>query len=106
MKIVVIGAGIVGMFASYYLAKDRHSVELVDMEAKSGQTSIYNGGLIVPSFAATPPIGFRKILGAYVGRQGPIYVSPLEILRNLSWLGAMHSARRSERLLTEKFGTL
>ena len=101
MNIIVIGAGVVGMFAAYYLAKDGHSVELVDMETDGGQTSIYNGGLIVPSFAATPPIGFRKILGAYVGLQGPVYVSPFEVLRNVSWLGAMRNARRSENVLTE-----
>jgi D-amino-acid dehydrogenase len=101
MDVIVVGAGIVGMFASYYLAKDGHSVTMIDMDAEGGQTSIHNGGLIVPSFAATPPIGFRKILGPYIGRQGPVYVSPVEALRNVSWLGAIGRARRSERSLTE-----
>jgi D-amino-acid dehydrogenase len=101
MDILVVGAGIIGMFASYYLIRNGFSVTIVDMDSTGGRTSICNAGLIVPSFATTPPIGLRKILPSYIGRQGPVYVSPREILKNTKWLGALRNARTSERPLIE-----
>jgi D-amino-acid dehydrogenase len=101
MHVVVVGAGIIGMFASYYLARNGMAVTMLDMHTIGGQTSVNNAGLIVPSFATTPPIGLRKILPSYIGRQGPVYVSPLEILKNTKWLGALRNARRSEKSLIE-----
>ena len=101
MDIIVVGAGIIGMFASYYLLQNGFSVTIVDMDPMGGRTSVCNAGLIVPSFATTPPMGLRKVLLAYIGRQGPIYVSPREILKNASWLRALRAARRSEKPLIE-----
>jgi D-amino-acid dehydrogenase len=101
MHVVVIGAGIIGMFTSFYLARNGVTITLIDMDTNGGQTSVNNAGLIVPSFATTPPIGIRKILPSYIGRQGPVYVSPLEILKNAKWLSALRNARRSEKPLIE-----
>jgi D-amino-acid dehydrogenase len=72
------------MFTSYYLLKDGHKVTLIDKEKKS-ETSVWNAGFIVPSFVGAPLIGMSTILAPYVGRQGPVYVSPCEVLRNISW---------------------
>ena len=99
MDIIVVGAGIIGMFASYYLLQNGFSVTIVDMDPMGGRTSVCNAGLIVPSFATTPPMGLRKVLLAYIGRQGPIYVSPREILKNASWLRALRAARDPRNLL-------
>jgi D-amino-acid dehydrogenase len=54
MKIVVMGAGVVGVAAAYYLAKDGHEVIVVDRksEAASG-TSQSNGGLVSPGDATS-----------------------------------------------------
>ncbi len=49
MRIAVLGAGVVGMAAAYYLAKDGHEVTVIDRhpEAASG-TSRSNAGLVSP----------------------------------------------------------
>jgi D-amino-acid dehydrogenase len=75
----------VGMFASYYLLKDGHTVSLVDKVEKSETSRLWNPGFIVPSFAGAPLIGMSTILAPYVGREGPVYISPCEALRNIGW---------------------
>jgi D-amino-acid dehydrogenase len=86
MRIVVIGGGIIGMFASYYLLKNGYSVTLVDASPVGAETSMHNGGLIVPSFTGPSPISLATILGTYIGREGPVYVSVREALRNREWI--------------------
>jgi D-amino-acid dehydrogenase len=84
MHVVLVGGGMVGMFTSYYLLKDGHRVTLIDKTEKS-ETSVWNAGFIVPSFAGAPLIGMSTILAPYLGREGPVYISPCEVLRNMSW---------------------
>ena len=84
MHVVVVGGGMVGMFTSYYLLKDGHKVTLIDKKEKS-ETSVWNAGFIVPSFAGAPLIGISTILAPYVGGQGPVYISPREVLGNIRW---------------------
>jgi len=72
------------MFTSYYLLKDGHRVTLIDKEERS-ETAVWNAGFIVPSFAGAPLIGMSTILAPYLGREGPVYISPCEVLRNISW---------------------
>ena len=84
MRVVIIGGGVMGMFTGYYLLKDGHSVTLIDKEERA-ETSVWNAGFIVPSFAGAPLIGMSTILAPYVGRQGPVYISPFQVLRNVGW---------------------
>jgi len=84
LHVVIVGAGVTGMFTTYYLLKDGHAVTLIDRAALA-QTSIFNAGFITPSFAAAPTIGMSTILLACLGRRGPVYISPLEVLRNIRW---------------------
>jgi len=84
MDVVVIGGGVMGMFTAYYLLKDGYTVTLID-KAETSETSVWNAGFIVPSFAGAPLIGMSTILAPYVGREGPVYISPCEVLRNMSW---------------------
>jgi len=72
------------MFTAYYLLQEGHTVTLID-EVATAVTSVWNAGFVVPSFAGAPLIGMSTILAPYVGRQGPVYISPLEVLRNLEW---------------------
>ncbi len=87
MKIVVLGGGVTGMFISYYLRKDGHSVTLIDAPLDGARTSKYNSGEITPSGVPVPTIGMGLILSRYFGRMGPIYVSPSVFLKNLRWFG-------------------
>lgn len=48
-RIVVIGAGIVGVSTTLYLQRDGHDVVLIDKHGPAGGTSFGNGGILVPS---------------------------------------------------------
>jgi D-amino-acid dehydrogenase len=102
LHVVVIGGGVIGMFSAYYLIRNGFSVTIIDKSLGSGGTSVHNAGLIVPSFATAPAIGIAKILSTYFGRQSAVYISPSELLRNLSWLlEARRRLRTSEKALIE-----
>lgn len=49
-KVAIIGAGVIGVSAAYYLAKAGRSVILIDRQKHAGlETSFANGGLLTPS---------------------------------------------------------
>lgn len=53
MKILVLGAGVVGTTTAYYLCREGHEVEVVERNAGAGmETSFGNAGGLCPSFAA------------------------------------------------------
>jgi D-amino-acid dehydrogenase len=65
MRIVVLGAGVVGVTAAWYLAQDGHEVTVVDRnEGPALETSFANGGQISASYAEpwANPEAPRKIL--------------------------------------------
>jgi D-amino-acid dehydrogenase len=50
MRVVVLGAGLIGVLTAHYLAADGHEVVVVDRQAAVGlETSFANGALITPS---------------------------------------------------------
>ena len=52
MKLVVLGAGVVGVTSAWYLAKAGHQVTVLDRQAAAGlETSFANGGQISVSHA-------------------------------------------------------
>jgi glycine/D-amino acid oxidase-like deaminating enzyme len=85
MNVIVIGAGIIGMFVSYYLTRDGHTVTLVDGSSTVEKTSIYNGGLITPSSVPAPSFSLMRIVSASIRQVGPIYISPRQFLKNMKW---------------------
>ena len=102
MRVIVLGGGVIGMFSAYYLARSGYDVTLVDKNLEGGETSVNNGGLIVPSFATAPSIGVADVLSAYFGLQGAVYISPSELVRNLGWLlEARRNVQSAAKTLTE-----
>src|SRR5712691_9144620 len=83
MKVAIIGAGINGMFCSYYLKRRGFDVALID-NATISRTSIYNAGLLTPSLVSSPFSGLASILSAYISG-GPLYFSPGQIIKNAGW---------------------
>lgn len=69
MKILVLGAGVIGVSSAWYLAKDGHEVTVIDRQPAAGlETSFANGGQISVSHAepwANPaaPLKVLKWLG-------------------------------------------
>jgi len=50
MRVVVLGAGLIGTATAYYLAKAGHEVVVVDRQQQAGlETSFANGALLTPS---------------------------------------------------------
>src|SRR4029453_16737404 len=71
MRVLVLGAGVVGVAAAWYLAADGHEVVVVDREPGPAlETSFANGGQISPSHAepwANPEAPFQIL--RWVGRE-------------------------------------
>ncbi len=71
MKVIVLGAGVIGVASAWYLASDGHEVTVVDRQAEPGQeTSFANGGQISASHAEpwARPSMLPKVL-KWLGRE-------------------------------------
>ena len=77
-KIIIIGAGIVGLSSAYYLSKKGHHVTVIDKGSIKDSCSFGNAGMIVPSHfipLAAPGMisqGFRWMFNS----SSPFYVKP------------------------------
>jgi D-amino-acid dehydrogenase len=86
LKVAILGGGITGLFTAYYLRKSfDFTVTLVERDSKIKEASVYNAGLLTPSFAPTPQLGFGALLSATIARRGALYFSPGQVVRNPSW---------------------
>jgi D-amino-acid dehydrogenase len=86
--IVVVGAGIVGIGTSIWLARDGHHVTLVDAEGPAAGTSYGNAGILANSSIVpvqTPGL-LAKAPGMLFGRDGPLFLKWSYLLRLLPWL--------------------
>ncbi|MDP6175585.1 MAG: FAD-dependent oxidoreductase, partial [Rhodospirillales bacterium] len=81
MRVVILGAGVIGVSTAYYLAKAGHEVCVIDRQPEAGlETSFANGGQISASHAepwANPraPLQFLK----WFGRTGAPVKFPLRL---------------------------
>jgi D-amino-acid dehydrogenase len=104
MRIVVLGAGVVGVAAAWYLAADDHEVTVVDRQPGPGlETSFANGGQISASHAEpwANPDAPRTIL-KWLGREDApllfrLRADPRQWLWGLSFLREClpHRTRRN-----------
>ncbi len=81
MKVVVIGAGVVGVTAAYYLAKAGHQVTVVEKEsAAASLASGGNAGLIAPghSFAWASPTAPKELLRSLTVEDTALRVNPFK----------------------------
>jgi D-amino-acid dehydrogenase len=83
-SVAIIGCGINGLFCAYYLLKEGYSVTIIDRN-KHGVTSKNNAGLLTPSLPSAPEMGYADIAKASTVGLGAVYISPSQILRNISW---------------------
>lgn len=79
MKVIVIGGGVIGVTAAYYLLADGHEVTLVEGRGGVGLgTSFANGGQLVASHSepwATPAT--LRLMAKWLGRKDAPIVVPL-----------------------------
>ncbi|MBW9111892.1 FAD-dependent oxidoreductase [Microbacterium trichothecenolyticum] len=75
MKVVVIGAGVIGVTSAYYLAKDGHEVTVLDQSTVIGNDATGgNAGLIAPghSFAWASPAAPKLLVSSLLGEKTSI----------------------------------
>jgi D-amino-acid dehydrogenase len=99
VRIIVLGAGVVGVTAAWYLARDGHEVTVVDRQnAAAQETSFANGGQVAGAFAepwASPKV--PKMLREWWGREdAPLLFRPRADLAQWLWsLAFLAECRRS-----------
>lgn len=93
---VVIGGGIIGLSAAYYLQKAGHHVTIVDQSSMDAGASHVNAGYISPSHfipLASPGV-VRQGLKWMFDSSSPLYIKPRAEKEFLSWLRAFNKSCR------------
>jgi D-amino-acid dehydrogenase len=94
VRVVVLGAGVVGVAGAWFLARAGHEVTLVDRQPEAGmETSFANGGQVAAGHAEpwAKPSVVPKVL-RWLGREeAPLLFRPRADLQQ--WLWALHFAR-------------
>ena len=79
MKVVILGAGVIGTASAYYLAKAGHDVTVIERQAASGlETSFANAGEVSPGYSAPwagPGIPMKAIKWLLM-RHSPLAIHP------------------------------
>ena len=79
MRVAVLGGGVVGVAAAYYLSQDGHEVALIDRNAlPASETSYGNAGLVSPgdSYAWASPAALKMFVKSLVRSDLGIKVRP------------------------------
>lgn len=88
MKVVVVGAGVVGLAAAYYLKKQGAIVELVDQGEPGMACSWGNLGWVCPSLSEPVPAPgvVSQSLQSMARGRGPLHIAPGALPALFSWL--------------------
>lgn len=87
-EILIIGGGVIGVCAAYYLSEQGHSVTLLEKDSIASGSSNGNAGLIVPSHAVplagpgVPLTGIKWMLQP----DSPLYIKPRVNAELMRWL--------------------
>ena len=88
MKVLVLGAGVIGVTSAWYLAEDGHEVTVVDRQPGAGlETSFANGGQVSVSQAEpwSNPGAPAKILKWLGDEEAPLLFRPMASTRQWAW---------------------
>src|SRR5471032_2432859 len=92
MKIVILGAGVIGTSSAYYLAMAGHEVTVIDREsAPALETSFANAGQISPGYAspwAAPGVPLKAIKWMFQ-EHAPLAIRLDGSLGQLKWMTQM-----------------
>jgi D-amino-acid dehydrogenase len=96
-KIVIVGSGVIGSFAAYFLAGTNPSVTVVDKGCFGEGASSGNCGLIVPNhiFPLNVPSNLLKALVWMLKEDAPLHVKPQFDVERYKWF--VNFARRCRR---------
>lgn len=92
MKVVVLGAGVIGVTSAWYLAKAGHEVTVIDRQpAAALETSFANAGEISPGYSspwAAPGIPVKALKWLFM-EHAPLIIQPRPDWAKLSWMARM-----------------
>jgi D-amino-acid dehydrogenase len=92
MKVVVLGAGVIGVTSAWYLAKAGHEVTVIDRQpAPALETSFANAGEISPGYSspwAAPGIPVKALKWMFM-QHAPLIIQPRMDWTKLSWMARM-----------------
>src|SRR3546814_5794257 len=92
MRVIGLGAGVIGVSSAYYLADAGHEVVLVDRQPGPAlETSFANAGEISPGYAspwAAPGIPVKAMRWLFM-KHAPLILSPRIDMAMLRWILAM-----------------
>ena len=92
MRVVVLGAGVIGVTSAWYLAQVGHEVTVIDrQEGAALETSFANAGEISPGYAspwAAPGIPMKAVKWLFM-RHAPLIIQPNFDWTRLDWMARM-----------------
>lgn len=93
MKVIVLGSGVIGVTAAYYLARAGAQVTVVDREPGPAlETSFANAGQVSPGYStpwAAPGIPLKAAKWLLQRKDAPLAIRPDGTLFQLQWIAAM-----------------
>ena len=92
MRIVILGAGVIGVTSAWYLAKAGHEVTVIDRQPGPAlETSFANAGEISPGYAspwAAPGIPLKALKWMFM-QHSPLIIQPRPDLFKIEWMARM-----------------
>ncbi len=105
MKVLVLGAGVVGVTCAHYLSKDGHEVTVVDRQPGAGlETSFGNAGGVCPGFAgpwAAPGMPLKVVRWLF-SAHAPLMLRPKLDPAQWRWLAQFVGNCTAERFARNK----
>jgi D-amino-acid dehydrogenase len=105
MKVVVLGAGVIGVTSAWYLAQAGHEVTVIDRQpAPALETSFANAGEISPGYSspwAAPGIPLKALKWMFM-KHAPLIIQPKMDMAKLSWMARMLMNCTSEAYAVNK----
>jgi D-amino-acid dehydrogenase len=101
-KIIIVGGGVIGLCAAYYLQKRNHDITIIDSGDITDNCSFGNMGLLAPSdfVPLASPAAIAEGLKSLLNRASPVYIKPRLNLAFLNW--ALQFYKSSTRQNVEK----
>ena len=92
MKVIILGAGVIGVTSAWYLAEQGHEVTVIDRQPGPAlETSFANAGEVSPGYSApwaAPGIPVKALKWMFM-RHAPLIINPRPDPAKLGWMGRM-----------------
>ena len=105
MKVIVLGAGVIGTTTAYYLAKAGHQVTVLErQQGPALETSFANAGQISPGYSspwAAPDVP-KKVVKWLLMKRSPLIIQPGAAIAATPWLLALLANCTPDRYAVNK----